>query len=313
MIKKGNIIINKITGIILIITLTFTNFILLGVVAGKGIVSYAVDNLERQNSNTQHENVKFDAYFLKDGNKTHYLTLNTQQTSKLYFALNIMNNGYFKEGSIELRNANYEIVGILETSEIMQKIEENKITLKQINYGTEAIVDMPIGIEIGNEFILENINKESSLVLKGIYITEEGEEIEIEKEIKINVIWTSQNELTVTNQISKYKIYEDSKKVLVQEEIKIKQEIKSLPIAKTEIEIEVPKYEGKEPEEIIVQANKIGLTKGEEYETIEFSKENWEYERETGKIKIKVENKEKNGKVWSGLGEDKYIVTYIYI
>ena len=134
MIKKGNIIINKITGIILIITLTFTNFILLGVVAGKGIVSYAVDNLERQNSNTQHENVKFDAYFLKDGNKTHYLTLNTQQTSKLYFALNIMNNGYFKEGSIELRNANYEIVGILETSEIMQKIEENKITLKQINY-----------------------------------------------------------------------------------------------------------------------------------------------------------------------------------
>ena len=313
MIKKGNIIINKITGIILIITLTFTNFILLGVVTGKGIVSYAVDNLERQNSNTQHENVKFDAYFLKDGNKTHYLTLNTQQTSKLYFALNIMNNGYFKEGSIEIRNANYKIVGILETSEIMQKIEENKITLKQINYGTEAIVDMPIGIEIGNEFILENINKESSLVLKGIYITEEGEEIEIEKEIKINVIWTSQNELTVTNQISKYKIYEDSKKVLVQEEIKIKQEIKSLPIAKTEIEIEVPKYEGKEPEEIIVQANKMGLTKGEEYETIEFSKENWEYERETGKIKIKVENKEKNGKVWSGLGEDKYIVTYIYI
>ena len=66
-----------------------------------------------------------------------------------------MNNGYFKEGSIELRNANYEIVGILETSEIMQKIEENKITLKQINSGTEAIVDMPIGLEIGNEFILE--------------------------------------------------------------------------------------------------------------------------------------------------------------
>lgn len=52
------------------------------------------------------------------------------------------------------------------------------------------MIDMPIGIEIGNEFILENINNESSLVLKGIYITEEGEEIEIEKEIKINVIWT---------------------------------------------------------------------------------------------------------------------------
>ena len=312
MVKKGNTIINKITGIILIITLTFTNFILLGVVTGKGIVSYAVDNLERQNSNTQHENVKFDAYFLKDGNKTHYLTLNTQQTSKLYFALNIMNNGYFKEGSIEIRNANYKIVGILEASEIMQEIAENKIYLKQINYGTEAIVDMPIGIEIGDEFILENINKESSLVLKGTYITGTGEEIGIEKEIKINVIWTSQSEVKLTNQISKYKIYEDSKKVLVQEEIKIEQERKSLPIAKTEIEIEVPKYEGKVPEEIIVQANKIGLTKGEECEAIEFSKENWEYEEETGKVRIKVENKEKDGKVWSGLGEDEYTVTYIY-
>ena len=53
-----------------------------------------------------------------------------------------MNKGYFKEGTIELKNTNYKIAGTLEASEIMQKIEENIIYLKQINYGTEAIADI---------------------------------------------------------------------------------------------------------------------------------------------------------------------------
>ena len=38
-----------------------------------------------------------------------------------------MNKGYFKEGTIELKNTNYKIAGTLEASEIMQKIEENII------------------------------------------------------------------------------------------------------------------------------------------------------------------------------------------
>ena len=88
-VKGQNTIANKIIAAILVVTLTFANFILLGVVTGKGIISYAAENLEGQNSNTQHPNVKFDAYFMKEGVKTHSLTIDSQESTKLYFALNI--------------------------------------------------------------------------------------------------------------------------------------------------------------------------------------------------------------------------------
>ena len=111
-----------------------------------------------------------------------------------------MNKGYFKEGPIELKNTNYKIAGTLEASEIMQKIEENIIYLKQINYGTEAIADIPIGLKVEEEFIIENLNKENILILKGTYITGAREEKAIEK-IKINAIWISKEEVKVTNEI----------------------------------------------------------------------------------------------------------------
>lgn len=311
-VKGQNTIANKIIAAILVVTLTFANFILLGVVTGKGIISYAAENLEGQNSNTQHPNVKFDAYFMKEGVKTHSLTIDSQESTKLYFALNIKEKGYLKNGSIEIKNPNYYITEKLEASEIMQKIENNIIQLKQINYGTEAIVDLPIALEIEDEFLLEKINQESSLILKGIYVTENGEEIQIEKEIKLNVIWTSQNKINLTNQISKYKEYKEAEKVLVQEQIKLTKESKGLPIDTTKIEIQVPEYKNTAPEKIIVQANNLGLTTGEEYEAITFSKENWNYNKSTQKLEIEVENKETEGKIWAGLGEDEYTITYIY-
>lgn len=311
-VKGQNTIANKIITAILVVTLTFANFILLGVVTGKGIISYAAENLEGQNSNTQHQNVKFDAYFMKEGVKTHSLTIDSQESTKLYFALNIKEKGYLKNGSIEIKNPNYYITEKLEASEIMQKIENNIIQLKQINYGTEAIVDLPIALEIEDEFLLEKINQESSLILKGIYVTENGEEIQIEKEIKLNVIWTSQNKINLTNQISKYKEYKEAEKVLVQEQIKLTKESKGLPIDTTKIEIQVPEYKNTAPEKIIVQANNLGLTTGEEYEAITFSKENWNYNESTQKLEIEVENKETEGKIWAGLGEDEYTITYIY-
>ena len=312
MVTGRSVIANKIIAIMLIITLTFANVILLGVVVGRGAVSYAAENLEGQNNNTQHQNVKFDAYFMNEGVKTHSLTIDSQESTKLYFALNIKEKGYFKNGSIELKNPNYYITEKLEASEIMQKIENNIIHLKQINYGTEAIVDLPIALEIEDEFLLEKINQESSLILKGTYVTENGEEVQIEKEIKLNVIWTSQNKINLTNQISKYKEYKEAQKVLVQEQIKLTKESKGLPIATTKIEIQVPEYKNVAPEKIIVQANNLGLTTGEEYEAITFSKENWNYNKSTQKLEIEVENKETEGKIWAGLGEDEYTITYIY-
>lgn len=312
-ISKGkNMMWNKVIAVMLVITLTFANFILLGVVAGKGAISYAADNLEAQTNSTQHSNVKFDAYFIKDGSKAHTLMLDASETSKLYFALNVRNNGYLKNASIELNNNNYSIAAQLQASEIMEKIEENKIILKQINYGTEAIVDLPILLEINNEFEKNNVNKQSSLILRGTYVTKDGKEVEIEKEIKISLGWTDSTNVKLVSDISKYMVNDEQKEIFLQEKVELNKEEKSLPLQKTILEIEVPRYNSILPEKINVIVNELGLTTGKQNENIEFSDENWKYDNQTGKLTIEVENKELNGIVWAGIGKDEFAINYIY-
>lgn len=312
-ISKGkNMMWNKVIAVMLVITLTFANFILLGVVAGKGAISYAADNLEAQDNSTQHANVKFDAYFVKDGAKSRTLMLEATETSKLYFALNVRNNGYLKNASIELNSSNYSIAAQLQASEIMEKIEGNKIILKQVNYGTEAIVDLPILLEINNEFKKDDVNKQSSLILRGIYVTKDGKEIEIEKEINIHLGWTGSTNAKLASDISKYIVNDEQKEIFLQEKIEISKVEKSLPIQKTILEVEVPKYNNILPEKVNVMANELGLTNGKQNEEIEFNNTNWKYDNQTGKVTIEVENKEFNGNIWSGLGKDEYAINYIF-
>ena len=312
-ISKGkNMIWNKVIAVMLVITLTFANFILLGVVAGKGAISYAADNLEAQNNSTQHSNVKFDAYFMNEGAKTHTLMLDANKTEKLYFALNVRNNGYLKNASIELNSNNYSIAAQLQASEIMEKIEENKIILKQVNYGTEAIVDLPISLEINNEIEKNNVSKQSSLILRGTYVTKSGEEVEIEKEIKIHLGWTGSTNVKLASNISKYIVNDEPKEIFLQEKVELSKVEKSLPIQKTVLEIEVPKYNNILPEKVNVIANELNLTTGKQHESIEFNNTNWKYNEQTGKIIIEVENKENNGIIWAGIGKDEFAINYIY-
>lgn len=307
-----NMVWNKVIATMLIITLTFANFILLGVVAGEGSTSYAADNLEAQGNATQHANVKFDAYFMKDGAKAHTFMLDANETTQLYFALNVKNKGYLKNASIELNSNNYSLAAQLQASEIMEKIENNKIILKQINYGTEAIVDLPILLDINNEFKKGDINKQSSLTLNGIYVTSDGREVNIKKEIKISLGWTGSINANVKSTVSKYIVNEDEKEIFLQDKIELSKTEKTLPIQKTILEIDVPKYNDILPEKIYVLANELGLTTGKQYENVEFNSANWEYNDQNGKLTIHIENKENNGNLWAGNGKDEYLVTYIY-
>ena len=59
--------VGKILAIMLVITMTFVNIAFLG----KSLISYALDEtLEAQGTSTQHNNVKFDAYFIDNGGRT---------------------------------------------------------------------------------------------------------------------------------------------------------------------------------------------------------------------------------------------------
>ena len=103
----------------------------------------------------------------------------------------------------------------------------------------------------------------------------------------------------------------------------------SLPVKKTEIEIEAPVIGENKAEKVEVIAKALEGTTGKINEEVEFEKENWSYNKEENKVYIEVENKKevvakesgdiiKEEKVteeelyYSKAGVDEYIVTYTY-
>ena len=92
-----NKILKKILASVLIIALTAGNLVLIGNTA----VSYAVANLENQNEETAHENVKFGAYFESEGKKIHSLICDAKSVERLYIHLNVKQAGFLKNGKIQ--------------------------------------------------------------------------------------------------------------------------------------------------------------------------------------------------------------------
>ena len=112
---KGKII-KLITVMLLLVTLTTINFIYVGA----SFVSLAAEEIS-----TNHKNIDF--------------TSTLKSESLLTLSVTVKNEGYFN-GEITLENSNFKLKNT--SSEYVNKIEENKITLNQINAGTTAIIMM---------------------------------------------------------------------------------------------------------------------------------------------------------------------------
>ena len=101
--------------LMILATLTLTNFIYVGV----GAISYAASA-----NDTNHKNVEF--------------TANLKDEKTLTLGVNVKNEGYFN-GEVSLENNNFKMKS--SSSEYVNKVEENKITLNQINAGTNVQID----------------------------------------------------------------------------------------------------------------------------------------------------------------------------
>ena len=156
-------ILQIITSILLIMTLTMANFLLLCV----NVVSYAVDTINAE-QNTNHKNVTFMAYFKDDnGNKTTQKELlMSSEDLKLYFQVSVKKEGYFN-GNILLNNANFKLKTDI-FSDVINKIENNNIYLNQINAGENVEIEVGIQILKEDQFDLNliDLNSEVSVDLK---------------------------------------------------------------------------------------------------------------------------------------------------
>ncbi len=298
-----------ITVIMLIITLTMVNLIMLCANA----ITYAVESVNAEKS-TSHKNVEFMAYF-KDanGNKiTEEEAEMNREDLKMYFQIAVKQEGYYN-GRIEIKDANFKFKKE-KTNEIINEIEENKISLKQINAGETREIEVGIELKKEEEYDIGLIEKESVIGIEGIYRDSTEKDIEIKGErkvkIKIKSPYTSEEQRkisqeVITNKIEKYKGWE---KRIIQIKVIGRLEGNLYPVKQTIYELEIPQIDGRELEEIKVHSNEAQATNGRE-----ITRGDWEYKKEEGKIIVKIQNEEKENKVsWKKEGEDSFIVTYIY-
>lgn len=302
MLKK---VLDKVIAIILIMVLTLFNFIYVGT----STISYAIGVLTNETNN---KNVKFVAYFkTAEGKKVDAKEEKIDNSDmKMYLGISVENAGYFN-GNIEVLDSNFTLKNT-NTSEKINKIENNKITLNQITAGES--IELELGIEPKNENKIDSglLNMESKIKLTGTYTDSNAKKIDIDSTREIKLILEDPYEegkgLNINAGIITNKIYNinNENKRLVQLKINSNLEENKYPVKSTSIEVGVP--DGVENVEVISLGTKA--TNGKDSE--EFSENNWNYTKESNKVEIKVENKEENGKIsWNKNAKDEFVITYI--
>ena len=262
-------------------------------------------NLENQNKATNNKYVSFDTYFINEEKNIHEIEVKDEATCAIAFDLNV-ENGYLKDSSIALKDPNFSIKN--SENEIIKNIENNVLKLKEINSNQK--ITMPILMDKKDIINLNYLNKETKIVFSGIFVSDNGKEQKIEKEILVRVKWNLNTEINLTSNITNFIPSEN--KTLIQEKINIKETERKNPIQETKIYVSAPKLNNILPENVRVVANSLQATNGDIY-GINFTKDNYKYDENTGNLEITVSNNaDENGNIAFYNGADEYVITYIY-
>lgn len=308
---KGKIL-QKLLAITNILTLTMVNFIFLGT----SIVSYAADTITAQSS-TNHKNVSFEAYF-KDENGGKIYTNKAQISStdvKLYVNIEVKQEGYFN-GQISLGNSNFKINSTT-SNQYINKIEDNKIVLNQINAGDKVELEISIQPIKNDNFNIGLLDMQSEINLGGTYKDSTQKDISIKatRNVELSLIAkydddTNPIELestVLTNQIIKVS-GEDKRVIQILTESGLKNN--EAPIKNTTIEVASPITDMSKIEKVEAYALSTNATnsslKGDLTGKVSTDKEN-------KKISLYIENNlnSNNEFEWKKSGNDQIIFTVI--
>ncbi len=276
-----NKIFKIITVIILLAVLTMTNFIYMG----KELVSYAASNI-----NTNNQNVEFDAK-IKDGD---ILTL----------SINVKKEGYFN-GEIALEDSNFTFVTD-QSNEYINKIESNKITLNQINAGTNAQIDLKINLINEEVFNVNLLNTISKLKITGIYRDSTQKDINIKATREVKLEYTENNtyenvENTINVITNKVIQVSGEDKRVVQLEMNLGLKDNNYPMKEINSTITIPTPENSIPK-IVEKVN---------YNTMKEFTYNYDG-KNTVDLKF-INNPDQENKIsWKKQGNEKAIITLIY-
>lgn len=303
----------KVIAALLAVTIMYASFL--------PVLSYAADSLitaselENQKTTTNNKNVEFDVYY--DDN-THSKSIDIDSTdTKLNISVNVKEAGYLKDISVSFADSNFLISNTEENIDAIKSFDEAKklIEFNQINSGSNIIKSINISADKKDQINEDMLSKDNEISLTATYINEDGEEEHISKTIVVHTGWKTETGKAVVNyETIKYIPYvaNGNNKLIIQGKVTSGLETNLLPIKNTEINIIAPQINNSYPESVTVIANNTLATNGDET-GINFTTQNWTYDKDSGKITINVENTPYEGKIsWKKNVLDEYIVTYIY-
>ena len=332
-----NKILEKLLAVILIFTLTFANFAFVT----ESLAMSITETLFKVKSDTGHKNVEFEAYFgTEEEKETSVISSVNEQDLSINLNLSVQDVGYLKDGKIEIleteegKGLNFKIKENAEFPEDVQSFEENTIFLKQIDFSSKNLnILLPIEYESEEYVKEEKLSQEAKIYFSGIYMDEEGKEVEVSREIILRVSWKDEREVKVESNVTKYIDFGEG--IILQTSVKMDNftDENTLPVKKSKLEVNVPVLEEIAPTNISVIANSTEGTNGKKAGNVEFNKDNWFYDEETKLLTITVDNNKQLVKIdenaddylkeadaeiieekryYSKSGIDEYLITYTF-
>jgi len=299
-------VLKALVAILLIITLTMANFIMVSFNA----ITYAVSVISNQTP-TNNKNVTFDVYF-KGENGEEYSAyeepINNEQI-ELFIKIGVK-SGYFN-GMVTLNNSNFKLKEEI-LNEKINRINGNTIVLNQINSGDVAEINVGIEAIKNDKINSELLSMPSRIEINGIYKDSSERDISIQAEREVMLTFDSPYEATqgayLNSEVLTNKVFEinGENKRVVQVLIKSGLLDNGYPIKSTNIEISA--LDNIESVEVISRGTYA--TNGKDGNA--FGMNSWTYFPEQKKIVISVENNEENGLIsWNKEKKDEFVVTYI--
>ncbi len=253
------------------------------------------NELGKQYSENISNNVEYDVKFLKENEEGYEIKQAIDEENlKLKINLEVKKEGYLKNSKILIESENGLSFEIEEKDEEKYKVTGNIIELSNISAGEKLEIILPIKYKDRED--IENLNKKIKAKLISTYVNKNGTEKNVVETVLLNLIWNINTEFNLTTELKKYIPYTSEKNsgAIIQTSVKSQIPTKNVFVNKEEIEIEALKIDGYEIE-------KVYVTSKSDLPEIE-----WDYNKETEKINIKIEKETETIK------SEEFLITYIF-
>lgn len=251
---------------------------------------------------------------------------------------NVTENTTVSNETTSTKNENTEKNEKVEVkSEMVESIEDNIISLKQINAGSDVLISVPIEYKNEEYVNLKKLSDTSKIIFTGIYVDGKGNENEVSKEVDLTLSWKDERNVKITTDVTKYIPYKTSNGngIILQTLVTLDNTTsrKSLPVKKTELSVSVPTINDVKPNNVTITANSTAGTNGKSNENVVFTSDNWAYNQEDNTLNIHIQNGSQVVKIdntandvlkdaekvvkeeeryYSVSGKDEYTITYSF-